>query len=141
MTSLASPVMFSTIPQILVNVCPRNIRGSRVGILACTHGMGRLLATVIVGPLFQVNPAIVYNIVAMNGAACAFVFYLLYRSVRQQGIKLNITQEPFLKESGQSSRISTPSLDGYLTLPIRREFSLPATIAETAAALLVAADD
>lgn len=76
-TSIAGPIVFCTLPQILVSVCPPRICGKLAGLLTCFHGAGRLAASILVGPLFESNPAIVYRCVALTGLSSAIVFYLL----------------------------------------------------------------
>jgi len=131
-----------------------NTCGSRAGTLACTHGIGRLLATLIVGPVFQINSAWVYDIVAVNGMACAVVFFLLFLAVRDlnaSGDNLSPLRQAFLKTAAFSD--SVPTTSGCAT-PLefaavssttpRGGFSMtlltPDITVDTAAALLLLAD-
>lgn len=81
LTSLAAPVVFSAIPQILINNCPQNVCGRFAGLLTFFHGSGRLTATALVGPLFALDPQMVYYSVALIGFFSAFVFVLLYKDL------------------------------------------------------------
>jgi hypothetical protein len=126
MTSLASPIMFSTMPLVMVNLCPLSTCGSRAGILACSHGIGRLLATAIVGPLYQYNPECVYYIVAVNGAFGACIFLLLYKAL-QQIERINIPfneslDKPFLV--GHALSLGSPKHGTPTTATPRRTMSM-----------------
>ena len=80
-TSLAAPIVFSTLPQILINVCPHNVCGYFTGLLTFSHGAGRLTATALVGPLFSYNAEIPYNSVALVGLISSFLFLVLSREL------------------------------------------------------------
>lgn len=81
LTSLAGPIVFSAIPQTMINLCPQNVCGSYAGLLTCFNGAGRLTATALVGPIFHKNPSIVYNTVAVMGIISSVLFALLYREL------------------------------------------------------------
>ena len=80
-TSVAAPIVFSAIPHIMINICPRNVCGHFTGLLSFFHGAGRLTATALVGPLFAWNAKIVYDSVAVIGLISACVFALLYKDL------------------------------------------------------------
>ena len=78
-TSIAGPIIFSSIPQTMVSVCPLGSCGKVVGFLTFSHGAGRLTATALVGPLYSHNSAMVYDIVAWSGGVSALLFLFLLR--------------------------------------------------------------
>ncbi len=142
LTSAAAPIAFCAIPQILINICPLSSCGAKTGILTATHGAGRLLATALVGPLFSLNPEIVYNTIAVTGIISALVFYKLHGSLTKLIGKEGI-ETPLL--FGNSSVVQSAATSPRATSPhIKRSSSVALTLlmpdvstVETAAAVLL----
>ena len=80
--SLASPILFSALPQIMINSCPQEVCGRLTEWLTLLHGSGRMTASVAVGSLFAFDPEIVYNTVAVVGLISSFVFVLLLKDIQ-----------------------------------------------------------
>lgn len=91
-TSICGPILFCTIPQTLVSIYPSQICGKYGGLIACSHGAGRLAAAILVGPLFEASPTSVYNLVAACGAFSAVIFMLLHNSVKSEIGKTQFVQ-------------------------------------------------
>lgn len=83
-TSLAGPIVFCTLSQVMVTVCPLHICGRLAGLLTCSYGAGRLMASIFVGPLFAFNPDFVYRVIAAIGLAAAFIFGVLFFELRSK---------------------------------------------------------
>jgi MFS family permease len=143
LTSAAAPIAFCAIPQILINICPLGSCGTRTGILTGTHGFGRLLATAIVGPLFAINPALVYNMIAITGLLSGIVFLILHKSlerfVGKSGLKTPLLfghSHSVVATPATSPRATSPELER--TSSVALTLLMPdVTTVETAAAVLL----
>jgi MFS family permease len=100
-TSISGPIVFSAIPQTMMTVCPRNVCGSYAGLLIFYHGVGRLAATGVVGPLYHFDPASVYFLVASMGGISALLFLLLGHDLRKSKTPEDLGFA-FLSESSES---------------------------------------
>lgn len=84
LTSLAGPIIFSTIPQILINISPKHVCGQLTGFVSCSQSSGRLLASFVAGPVFQQSSKFSYGIVGVTGASCAVILALLASDARRR---------------------------------------------------------
>ena len=104
-TSLAGPIVFCAIPQTIISICPNRVCGRFAGLITCCHGAGRLAATLIVGPIFEANPALVYHIVAISGAVSAGVFFALHHRLENALGKVEL-RTPLMTPLGRTYRSS-----------------------------------